>query len=111
MSEKRLYRDRRAYLISAVQKRRKTIRKMAIELAGGRCQKCGYDKCMEALEFHHAGGDDKAFSISDRGHSRSWDRVKSEIAKCDLLCANCHREAHVEGKQKIRKSLEFPMGK
>jgi predicted HNH restriction endonuclease len=94
MSEKRRYSDRRAYLIEAVNKRRKKIRLMAIESAGGKCRLCGYQECPEALEFHHLDDTGKDFSISDKGHSRSWARVKAEIAKCVLLCANCHREVH-----------------
>jgi hypothetical protein len=94
MAEKRHYSDRKEYLISAVQKRRKKIRQMAIELAGGKCRICGYERCREALEFHHLQEGGKDFSISDKGHSRSWDRVKSEVSKCILLCANCHREVH-----------------
>jgi len=86
MAEKRRYQDRRSSLISAVQKRRKYIRQMAIDLAGGRCQICGYHRCTEALEFHHLGDEGKDFSISDSGHSRSWSRVKNEIAKCALFC-------------------------
>jgi hypothetical protein len=34
------------------------------------------------------------------GLCRSWDKVKIEIEKCELLCANCHREQHVEEKMK-----------
>ena len=34
--------------------------------------------------------------MSKKGHCRSWERVKKEIEKCSLLCANCHREIHVE---------------
>jgi 5-methylcytosine-specific restriction endonuclease McrA len=94
MAEKRSYRDRRSYLISAVQKRREKVRQMAVELAGAKCQLCGYQRCLEALEFHHRNDKKKDFSISNSGHSRSWARVKSEVGKCVLLCANCHREVH-----------------
>jgi hypothetical protein len=67
---------------------------MAIELGGGKCKLCGYHGCAEALEFHHLDNGGKDFSISDKGHSRSWARVKDEVTKCVLLCANCHREVH-----------------
>ncbi|MGB9863607.1 MAG: hypothetical protein ACPLPQ_07360 [Candidatus Saccharicenans sp.] len=94
MKEKRRYKDRRQYLIQAVQKRRKKIRQMAIAYKGGRCQICGYDKCLEALEFHHLESVGKDFGISDKGYTRSWDKIKAELDKCILLCANCHREIH-----------------
>ena len=92
--DNRTYKDRRAYLIAAVQKRRKKVRKLAIEYKGGRCQICGYHRCHEALEFHHLEPDQKDFSISENGYARSWAKVRTEIDKCLLVCANCHRELH-----------------
>ena len=65
----------------------------AIEYAGGSCEVCGYDKCPTALEFHHRDPSEKEFSI---GHliSLRWSRLQIELDKCQLLCANCHRELH-----------------
>lgn len=92
MSDKRTYADRREYIIKAVAKRRKTIRLKAIEYKGGCCSRCGYDKCKDALEFHHI--QDKSFGISETGNPRSWEKVRLEIEKCILVCSNCHREIH-----------------
>jgi hypothetical protein len=94
MAEKRRYRDRRIYLIDAVRKRRKKLRDMAVRYKGGKCQICGYGRCQEAMEFHHLDGSMKDFGISHKGYTRSWRRVKSELDKCIMLCANCHREVH-----------------
>ncbi|MDD5072016.1 MAG: hypothetical protein PHQ42_04770 [Patescibacteria group bacterium] len=47
--DKRKYADRAEYLKRAVDKRRKMIRKMAIEYKGGRCAICGYRKSINAL--------------------------------------------------------------
>ena len=94
MAERRTYSDRREYLIKAVQKRRKDIRGKAIAHKGGRCQLCGYDRCTEALEFHHLDSSHKDFGISSKGYTRSWGKVLEELEKCALLCANCHRELH-----------------
>ena len=58
----------------------------------GRCEKCGYDKCIKALEFHHLDPSKKDFTISN-DHFRLKDAVE-ESKKCILLCANCHRELH-----------------
>ena len=94
MSEKRTYQQRKKYLIEAVQKRREKIRLMAVSYKGGCCQICGYDRCVEALEFHHLDPEQKEFGISSKGYARSWERVKREADKCIMLCANCHREFH-----------------
>jgi 5-methylcytosine-specific restriction endonuclease McrA len=96
MAEKRTYADRRSYLIGAVKKRRRKIRQMAIEYLGGRCGRCGYHRCDEALEFHNRDSSKKDFGISSRGYTRSWKRVRKELDKCILLCANCHREVHAD---------------
>lgn len=69
---------------------------MAIAAKGARCEVCGYDKCMEALEFHHLNESDKNFGLSEKGYARSWKRVEKELKKCVLLCANCHREIHAK---------------
>jgi hypothetical protein len=91
MPEKRTYADRREYLIKAVAKRRRKIKLMAIEYKGGKCQICGYNNYPGALDLHHINGQ-KDFGIGDKGYTRSWERIKQELDKCILVCANCHRE-------------------
>ncbi|MDO8625996.1 MAG: hypothetical protein Q7K39_00880 [Candidatus Magasanikbacteria bacterium] len=103
--DKRKYADRASYLKIAVQKRRRLIRDMAIKCGGGQCALCGYNRCENALEFHHRMAKSKDFGISAKGYTRSWAMVKKEIDKCILLCANCHREVH-EGKTQLPQVIE-----
>lgn len=103
--EKRTYRDRAEYMIKAVSKRRKKIKEMAINYKGGKCCICGYDKCNSALDFHHTIGD-KQFGLSLRGLTRSWERTRTELDKCILVCANCHREIHEGITQPLAETLE-----
>ncbi len=91
MKDKRSYADRAEYLKQAVAKRRKLLRQQALEYKGGQCQLCGYNTCIEALEFHHF-LNEKNFGISAKGYTRSWKKVQKELDICVLLCANCHRE-------------------
>lgn len=92
--EKRTYADRAEYMKTAVVKRRKKLKDMAIEYGGGKCQVCGYDRCKRALSFHHKEPSQKDFGLSSRGLTRSWEKTKIEIDKCILVCANCHMEIH-----------------
>lgn len=85
--------------VDAVTRRRKKVKTMAIEYKGGKCERCGYDKYHEVLEFHHNDPSQKDFEISSKNHAKAWDLVKLELDKCSLLCANCHREVHVELKR------------
>lgn len=72
-------------------RRRKKVR--AVEYKGGKCRVCAYKRSMAALQFHHLDPSQKDFGI---GHAAAWawDRIKKEIDKCVLLCANCHIEVH-----------------
>ena len=92
--ETRTYKDRAAYLIAAVAKRRRRLKVMAVELKGNKCQICGYNKYIGALDFHHIDESTKSFNLSVRGLTRSWEKTKKELKKCILVCANCHREIH-----------------
>lgn len=91
-TDRRTYADRREALIIAVAKRRRKVKTMSIEYKGNKCQTCGYNKYQGALELHHLDKTKKSFGISDKGYTRSWQKVKEELDKCILLCANCHRE-------------------
>ena len=77
---------------------RKRIKLWALEYKGGKCQKCGYDKYIGALELHHLNPNEKEFNLSDRNIKLDWEAIKKELDKCILVCANCHREIH--GKEK-----------
>lgn len=70
----------------------KRYKKLLVDYKGGKCQICGYDKCIQALDFHHIDPNIKSFSIS--GGTKSLDKLKQEVDKCILVCANCHREIH-----------------
>lgn len=73
--------------------RRKRKRKL-VELAGGKCERCGYHKSFAALQFHHLEPSKKQFGIAASGVTKSLEEQKKEIKKCILLCANCHAEEH-----------------
>jgi len=88
----RRYIDRREYLIAAVAKRRKALKQKSVLYKGGKCQLCGYDKCVEAMDFHHIDSKSKKFGISGKEYTRSWQELEKELDKCMLVCANCHRE-------------------
>lgn len=62
------------------------------KLAHG-CARCGYDRCPAALEFHHRDPAQKVAGLSEMTR-HSLARMMAEAAKCEVVCANCHREEH-----------------
>jgi hypothetical protein len=77
---------------AAVTERRRRVKAILIEEAGGACAACGYDACAAALQFHHRDPAAKQFALSAKGVARSLARARAEASKCVLLCANCHAE-------------------
>lgn len=74
--------------------RRRAKHKM-IEAMGGCCKLCGYDKCQDAMDFHHIDPNEKEFSFSSvRASPKSLLSLINELKKCVLLCSRCHREVH-----------------
>jgi hypothetical protein len=78
-----------------VARRRRKVKDILVEEAGGSCRLCGYDRYAGALEFHHLDSAKKSFSLGHKGVTRSLELAREEARKCILLCANCHAE--VEG--------------
>jgi hypothetical protein len=73
-----------------VAERRREIKRILVEEAGGCCAACGYDRSPAALQFHHLDRAEKSFGISSRGFSHGIERARKEARKCVLLCGNCH---------------------
>lgn len=77
---------------------RKAMKKAAVKRKGGKCERCGYNKCLDALHFHHINSDEKEFGLAQSGYTHSWETYLEEVNKCLLVCANCHAEIHSEEK-------------
>lgn len=56
---------------AAVSKRRKSLKRLLVEEAGGCCVLCGFDEHLAALQFHHVDPSTKSFSIAGGGLTRS----------------------------------------
>ena len=73
--------------------KRKEYKQQMVDYLGGKCSRCGYNKSLSALEFHHT---DPSTKDPEYSKMRNWsfERKKIELDKCELVCANCHREIH-----------------
>ena len=56
------------------------------------CAHCGLQGLPACVyDFHHRDPAAKVFALS-KAFSRGWKAIEIEVAKCDILCANCHRQ-------------------
>jgi len=82
---------RKEYISKWMMERRAWIDELKLE-RGCEAEGCGYKRCAAALHFHHRDPKEKSFTIARISRSANIDRLKAEIAKCIVLCGNCHAE-------------------
>ena len=69
------------------------------------CVDCGEGDPV-VLEFDHLR--DKSFDIAQALPYRSWQSILAEIAKCEVVCANCHRRRTARRRGSLRAVLSGP---
>jgi len=79
-------------VVEAVTDRRRKVKEILVDEAGGQCAVCGYQDCIGLLQFHHVDPATKRFHLGREGATRSIEKARTEAKKCILLCANCHAE-------------------
>lgn len=91
--DRKRYKEDPAKVIAEVQGRQ-TVKKEIlwdIKLRSG-CVDCGYKEHPEALDFDHLPDSIKEFDISRAVYAGiSLERILLEVAKCEVVCSNCHR--------------------
>lgn len=80
-----------------------------VKMKGGKCQKCGYNKNLSALDFHHVKERGMERGLSLANTMLSWDKILQESEKCILVCKNCHSEIH-NPQGEIKKPKEDLLG-
>jgi transposase len=76
----------------AVARRRRKVKTILVQEAGGACCICGYNRNMRALHFHHVEPSQKRHEINAKGVAIALEKLRAEAQKCVLLCSNCHAE-------------------
>lgn len=78
--------------VARLRNRRHITNRRLKESHGCKCAVCGYNKCLEALEFDHINPKTKQFKLSVVRDK--WEKAEAEASNCLLLCCRCHRERH-----------------
>jgi transcription elongation factor Elf1 len=89
------YKRNKARSIKASRARKRKIQKWIKDYkATMSCNRCG-EANVACLDFHHVDPSTKIMNIANVARN-GWglERIKAEIAKCIILCCNCHRKMH-----------------
>jgi hypothetical protein len=70
---------------------RKKRKEFLVSYKGGKCEICGYDRCLRALDFHHTDPSQKDFNVTS-SKNVALEKAIKEVDKCTLVCCRCHRE-------------------
>ena len=75
-----------------------------------RCKYCG-ENHPAVLQFHHRNPEEKEFDVSSFVYHQKGGlaKLEAEIAKCDILCANCHLKHHYENDERRLRILVDPI--
>jgi hypothetical protein len=87
----------RAYQKAYMAERYATRRAMLNELKSVPCAHCGGSFPPYVMDFHHRDPEEKLFSIGATMISHKLSVLMAEVAKCDVVCANCHRIIEHQG--------------
>lgn len=93
-SKRKWYDANRARRQEVANKTNRASKLRAIEYMGGVCKDCNKSFPPCVMQFHHLDGSTKSENPS---YFRRWDRLKIELDKCVMLCANCHLIRHHGG--------------
>ena len=55
------------------------------------CTDCGWSEWARGLDWDHVRGPKVATIAIMIGRIDAWSKVLAEMAKCEVVCANCHR--------------------
>jgi hypothetical protein len=91
--KKKYYRKNKQSHYKRNEKSKESLKQFILEEKKKGCQICG-EACIPCLEFHHLNKNEKEYDVSRMYFLGSLDKLKLEIEKCVILCANCHRKVH-----------------
>jgi len=100
------YRRNKALYVARSIEYLKKIKQLLRSAKDKPCADCGQRYPYYVMDFDHREGEIKLFNVSSlNGHRRtSRKKLLDEIAKCDVVCANCHRDRTHQRRQLARQA-------
>lgn len=91
--------ERRAAVRATADWQKENNLRIINEFKSSGCAKCR-DKRLYVLDCHHLDPNTKTFEVARLSKAASENTVQKELAKCIVLCSNCHREFHYFEREK-----------
>lgn len=90
---KKNYRDNKERYFKQAKERDKQLDELINTAKSKPCADCGVEYPPYVMDFDHLDGETKILGICEmRRHRMAFEKITAEIAKCEVVCANCHRE-------------------
>lgn len=103
-TNKSYYRDRNAL-------RRRQLAELVQLVKSQPCVDCGQKYPYYVMDLDHRGDETKVLDVSRLVARRvTVVRLEAEIAKCDVVCSNCHRERTHQREQVAITPIDNPQG-
>ena len=87
------YKENKERYFAQAKKRDQQLDELIIKYKSKPCMDCKKSYPPYIMDFDHLDGETKEYGICYmRRHRMAFDKIENEIAKCEVVCANCHRE-------------------
>jgi hypothetical protein len=88
---KKNYQENKDRYFNVAKDRTAELRRLLIEVKNHPCMDCKVKYPSMVMEFDHVRGIKTAGIAEMMRRKYAWSKILTEIQKCDLVCANCHR--------------------
>jgi NADPH-dependent glutamate synthase beta subunit-like oxidoreductase len=88
---KHYYSNKQAYIDRAQQKKAE-LKSFVDAIKSYPCLDCGVSYPPYVMDLDHRPGEEKLMTPAMLSRNGSWKKTVAEVMKCDVVCANCHRQ-------------------
>lgn len=100
-AKRRWYERNKVVYLERNQRRREERLQLVRNLKESPCADCEQEYPFYVMEFDHREGEGKVDAIANLAANGSLKALFTELEKCDLVCANCHRARTYFRRQKV----------
>jgi hypothetical protein len=99
--KRRWYENNREVYLNRNRRKKEFLRNIMREQKAKPCADCGKEFPFYVMDFDHRDGEEKMAHVSKLVQRMNLQRLLNEIAKCDVVCSNCHRIRNYQREQRF----------